>query len=103
MAAAIIAIVRPPEVPGNRRWGIYDFTFSTSYPATGEPMTASLFGFTKVDAVIPLGSALDAAHCVTEYNASTNTLALYTSSTGAVVATGSDQSLKTTRLLILGI
>lgn len=103
MAAAIVAIVRAPEVPGNRRWGIFTFTFSTSYPAGGEPMTASLFGFTSVDAVIPLGSPRASAEVIPVYDAVNNTLALYTSSTGALVGTGSDQSSNVMRLIVLGI
>jgi hypothetical protein len=103
VVASVYAAVRNPEVPGNRRWTIYDFTFSDSYPEGGEPMTASLFGMTKVDAVVPMGAPLDAAHCVVAYIPASNTLALYTTSTGAVVATGSDQKLKTVRILVLGI
>lgn len=103
MAAAVVAIVRAPEVPGNRRWGIFTFTPSTSYPATGEPMTASLFGMLKVDLVIPVGAALAAANGVASYDATNNTLTIFTSSTGAVAGTGTDQSLKVQTLLVIGV
>lgn len=103
MAAAIVAIVRAPEVPGNRRWGIFDFTFGTVYPAGGELMTASLFGMTKVDAVVPLGSPRASAEVIPVYDSVNNTLALYTSSTGALVSTSSDQSSNVMRLLVIGI
>jgi hypothetical protein len=103
VAAAIVAAVRSSEVPGSRRWGIFDFTFSTSYPAGGEPMTASLFGFLSVDAVIPMGASRASAEVIPVFKRSSGTLELYTSSTGALVATSSDQSSNTVTILVLGI
>lgn len=65
-------------------------------------MTASLFGFVKVDLVIPVGAALAAANGVASYDATNNTLTIFISSTGAVAGTGTDQSLKVQTLLVLG-
>ena len=103
MAAAIVATIKAPAPPGNYNWGVFTYTPSTSYPSGGEPMTPSLFGMTKVFAVIPMGSILAAAQVITSYDAPNNTLTFYTASTGAVVANASDQSLKVQTLLVLGI
>jgi hypothetical protein len=103
MTAALVTPIHNPHPPGNRLWTIVDFTFSTSYPAGGEPMTASLFNLNTVDAVVPLGSPLAAAAVIPVYDSANNTLALYTASTGAKVGTASDQSANKIRLLILGI
>lgn len=102
MAAAIVTAIRNAEPPGNRRWAIFTFTPSTSYPAGGEPMTASLFGFTVVDAVIPLGAIRASAEVISVYDRPNNTLALYTSSTGALVGTGSDQSSNVETIIVIG-
>lgn len=102
MAAAIVTAVRNPAPLGNQRVGIFTFTFSTSYPAGGEPMTPSLFGMQKVLAVIPLGSPRASAEVITVYDSVNNTLALYTSSTGALVATSSDQSSNVEQILVIG-
>lgn len=103
MAAAIVTVVRGPEPPGNRRTTIVDFTFSTSYPAGGEPMTPSLFGLQVVDAVLPMGSQRASAAVHTVFRRDTGALELYTSSTGALVATGSDQSSNKVTLQVIGL
>lgn len=103
MAAAIVTNVRNPEPPGARRVVIADFTFSTSYPAGGEPMTASLFGLQQVDAVIPLQSVRASAAVLAVYDRANNTLALYTTSTGALVGTASDQSSNKVTVVVYGL
>lgn len=101
MAAAIVTIARVHQ-PGDRKEVIVDFTPSTSYPALGEPLTASLFGMQQVDTVIPAGlSATTTLHVA--YDATNNKLRLYTAATGAEVATASDQSANKVRLLIQGL
>jgi hypothetical protein len=100
MAAAIITKVRGPEVPGSRRWAIFDLTPNTSYPTNGEPMTASLFGMQQVDCVIPMGSPLASAATVNVYDRAHNTVRIYVASTGAE-ATG-DQSGNLVTLLVIG-
>lgn len=101
MAAAIVTAVENPAPMGNLRLGVFTFTFSTSYPSGGEPMTASLFGMQRIIAVVPLGSPRASAAVIPVYDAPNNQLALYTATTGAVV-TG-DQSSNVIRLLVIGI
>lgn len=45
---------------GNKRVRIVDFTFDTSYPDNGEPLTASDLGLNVVEAVVPAGPAVKA-------------------------------------------
>lgn len=101
MTAAAVATVRAHETPGNRRWGIFDFTPSTSYPSNGEPMTASLFGFQKVDFVVPLGAPLASAAQVWVYDSGHNMIRGYVCTTGAEVS--GDQSGSAQRILVVGL
>lgn len=103
MAAYIVTNVRNAEPPGARRIVIADFTFSTSYPAGGEPMVPSDFGLQVIDAVIPLGSPRASAEVIPVFDRANKTLALYTSSTGAKVGTASDQSSNLMTLVVFGL
>ena len=101
MAAAIVTVVRGPHSPGDRREIIVDFTPSTSYPANGEPMTASLFGLQQVDAVVPLGAPIGSAAVIPVFDRAHGTLRIYTCSTGAEVSGDASANLMT--LLVLGL
>lgn len=46
-------------VDGNRRRRVYDVTFDSSYPTTGESLTAADLGLRKVERVVPEGPAGD--------------------------------------------
>jgi hypothetical protein len=102
MAAAVKTVIRAREVPGNRCWGILDLTPNSSYPALGEPVTAADFGLISIDTVITTDvSQTTALHA--KYDPTNKTIRLYTSSTGAEVATASDQSASKYRLVALGV
>ncbi len=102
MTAAIRSVTTAPHSPGNRREAIMDFTPSTSYPALGEPITAADFGLGALDAVLVANvSQTTALHA--RYDATNNSIRLYTSSTGAEVGTASDQSATTYRLVAFGL
>ena len=79
-----------------------DLTPSTSYPALGEPITAADFGLGSIDTVLSSDvSQTTALHA--KYDPTNKSIRLYTSSTGAEVATGSDQSASKYRLVALGL
>jgi hypothetical protein len=102
MAAVIKTVVRGSEPPGNRKWAILDLTPSTSYPALGEPITPGDFGLLSIDAVF-VGQTSQTTALHVRYDSTNKSIRLYTSSTGAEVATASDQSATAYRLIALGI
>jgi hypothetical protein len=101
MAAAIFTVATAMYPPGNRRGMIVDFTPSTSYPAGGEPMTASLFGLQAVDNIVPAPGGNDGTRVFT-YDAVNNKLRIFTA-IGTEAVNGTDQSGKVVRLQVFGL
>jgi hypothetical protein len=101
MAASSASPVTNPKPPGSRRESVFVFTPSTSYPALGEPLPASLFGMQVVDDVIPVATSPDGSRIFT-YDSTNKTIRIYTAlSTEA--GTGTDQSSKTCVILVQGM
>lgn len=61
MGAVTVSIVKRTGLLPSGKAVIADVTFSSSYGAGGDTYTASLFGMTKVEAIIPQGDAVGSA------------------------------------------
>lgn len=96
MAAASVFKVR--NKPSDQI--VFDFTPSTSYPAGGELMSSSLLGFQSIDGVFPVPCGEDGTVLFT-YNPVTQRLRIFTA-VGVEAGTGTDQSAKRVRLLVMG-
>jgi len=103
LAAAIkTPLYSMPVPPGARRYQLLDLTPSTSYPALGEPITAADFTMQVIDTIVTSEvTQTTALHA--KYDRTNNSIRLYTSSTGAEVATASDQSANKYRLIAFGL
>lgn len=85
MAAAIKTTIAKVDKP-TRPYTILDFTGSTSYPALGEPVAPSDFGFTTLDHILP-GIAISGAFILdVVYDPTNSSLRFYYPTGGATAA-----------------
>lgn len=80
MAFTVTRVAGTARKEGNRRRAEFDITFDSSYATGGESLTASEFGFRKLDCVIPHGAfrKSDATDAVmVSYDYTNNKLAAY--------------------------
>ena len=100
MAASSITYPANPSEKGRDvgRLSVLHFTPSTSYPALGEPITASQFGLTYLDAVY--ATVADGTRVVTWDPV--NGTPRYWTAFSTEAGTGTDQSAKTARVMAIG-
>ncbi len=92
------------QVPGATRLVVRDFTFDSSYPTGGEPITAADFGSNRIFAILAAFEANGVAAKRVVFNAANSKLQVFVEDAGGVeaeAANGSDQSGVKARVVAL--
>jgi hypothetical protein len=87
-------------VPGAKKLIVAEITGDAAYATGGSAISADLFGLTKIDSFVPLSTSSLTVEA--KWDQANSKLKLATTSTGAEVGNGSDQSAVKIYALVIG-